>query len=187
VTNYTFEFTPTSSCSNYTGIGLPFTHTNVARNIPLNFTGATTSPIGQTIQPQSYYIVRVRPNFGVGGMNPGTWGTPRVIFIGGTLMTAATDESGEAIEFEEAAVAELEVYPNPGNGESVQLAMDAIDGSVELQLFDQMGRLVERKQLIAEQGFQAQWVFDEPLSSGLYHIRLVHDGKAIDHKYLVTK
>ncbi len=62
-----------------------------------------------------------------------------------------------------------------------------MDGSLELHLFDQMGRLVYRKQRIAEQGFQAQWVFDEPLSSGLYHIRLIHDGHWIEKKYLVAR
>ena len=187
VTNYTFEFTPTSSCSNYSGIGLPFTHTNVARNIPLNFTGATTSPLGQTIQPQSFYIVRVRPNFGVGGTNPGSWGTPRIIFIGGTSMTAAIDEAGEAIEFEEAAVAELEVYPNPGNGSMIQMTSNDMDGEVRIELFDQFGRLVAQKVVYAESGLQLQWQMDQPLASGLYHIRVLNDGDWIDKKYLVTR
>lgn len=187
VTNYTYEFTPTSGCANYAGTGLPFTHTNVSRNIPLNFTGATTSPLGQTIQPQSYYIVRVRPNFGVGGTNPGTWGTPRIIYIGGTLMTEYTDEEEQPMLTETVVAADVEVYPNPGNGSIIQLASSDMNGEVRIELFDQFGRLVAQNVVFAESGLQMQWQMDQPLANGLYHIRVLNDGQWIDKKYLVTR
>ena len=68
VTNYTYEFTPVVSCSNNTATGIPFTYNNNARLIQLNFPGTATSPSGQTIQQFTHYRVRIRPNFGPGGM-----------------------------------------------------------------------------------------------------------------------
>ncbi|MEN9639779.1 MAG: hypothetical protein RLZZ262_1648, partial [Bacteroidota bacterium] len=185
VTNYTFEFTPTSGCADYIGTGTTFTHTNIARNISLSFSGATTSPAGNTIQPQNYYIVRVRPNFGVAGANPGTWGTPRIIFIGGTLMTEYIAE--EEVESESVKMAHFEVYPNPGNGEMIQLLAEEMQGEVKIDLFDQFGRLVAQRTVFAESGFQLQWHMETPLANGLYHIRVMHDGGHIDRKYLVTR
>ncbi|MEN9640121.1 MAG: putative fibronectin type III-like fold domain, partial [Bacteroidota bacterium] len=84
VSNYTFRFTPASDCAG-TPNGLAFEYTNVSRNIALNFPGTATVPANNTIQNQTYYIVEVRPNYGPGGVVPGTYGTPQVIFIGGSL------------------------------------------------------------------------------------------------------
>jgi hypothetical protein len=184
VANYTYEFTPTSSCSDYSGIGLPFTYNHVSRNIALNFNGTTTSPVGQTIQPQTYYIVRVRPNFGAGGLNAGSWGTPRIIFIGGTLM-AESDETPAALE--ETTDVSMAIYPNPGGGESLNLELFGMKGDVTLLLMDQFGRLVETKKLNASEAMVYQWMFDTPLANGLYHIRAINQELTTDKKYLVTR
>jgi hypothetical protein len=183
VANYTYEFTPTSSCSDYAGIGLPFTYNHISRNIALNFNGTTTAPTGQTIQPQTYYIVRVRPNFGTGGVNPGIWGTPRIIFIGGTLM--AESEETSAVP-EQLADVSLAIYPNPGSGESIQLELEGFEGEVNLLLMDQFGRLIETKNVNASEVLVYQWMFDSLLANGLYHIRAINKELILDKKYLVT-
>jgi hypothetical protein len=161
VTSYTYEFTPTSSCTDLTGNGTTFTYTNVSRNISLNFNGSTTTPSGQTIMPQTYYKVRIRPNFGPGGSVPGVYGTARVIFIGGNLMTESTEESTEeVIAMEETPAALIQVYPNPGQGDAVQLESLSMTGDVTLALFDQFGRLVETQKLTADEGFYYTWLFE---------------------------
>ena len=83
--------------------------------------------------------------------------------------------------------ADLELYPNPGNGSVIQLASSDMDGEVRIELFDQFGRLVAQKVVYAESGLQLQWQMDQPVASGLYHIRVLNDGDWIDKKYLVTR
>jgi Putative metal-binding motif len=184
VTNYTYEFTPTSGCSDYSGIGTSFQYNHIARNFPLNFNGSTTSPVGNTIHSQSYYIVRVRPNFGAVGVNAGSWGTPRIIFIGGTLM-AESDETPAVIE--QTTDVNMAIYPNPGSGESLNMELFGMEGDVTLLLLDQFGRLVETKKLNASEEMVYQWMFDAPLANGLYHIRASNQDLTIDKKYLVTR
>jgi hypothetical protein len=187
VTNYTFEFQAVTDCEGSIVAGLPFTYNSNSRIISLNFSGTQTTPAGQTIASQAYYRVRVRPNFSTAGVNPGVWGNPQVIFIGGSLMADYTDGEEQPMLAYEMLPADLEVYPNPGNGSVIQLASSDMDGEVRIELFDQFGRLVAQKVVYAESGLQLQWQMDQPLASGLYHIRVLNDGDWIDKKYLVTR
>jgi hypothetical protein len=188
VVSYTYEFTPTSGCTDFAGTGTTFTYTNVSRNISLNFNGTTTTPSGQSIMPQTYYKVRIRPNFGVGGTVAGVYGTARIIFIGGTLMTESTEESAEeVIAMEETPAALIQVYPNPGQGDAVQLESLSMTGDVTLALFDQFGRLVETQKITADAGFYYTWLFESNLANGLYHIQLENGGQTHRVKWMVSK
>jgi hypothetical protein len=189
VTNYSFEFTPVISCANNTSTGIPFVHTNISRIIPLNFTGTTTVPAGQTIQNQTYYQVRVRPNFGPGGIYQGTWGTPQIIYIGGSLMEEAEantevlmPESVEEIE------SELLLYPNPNSGQSVFVSQSNLKESLTtVQVLDAMGRLVFEQQYTVSGLLQMELNFNKQLESGLYGVRVINGTEVRSQRMIVTK
>ncbi|MEN9640316.1 MAG: hypothetical protein RLZZ262_2185, partial [Bacteroidota bacterium] len=174
VTNYTYEFTPVVSCSNNTSTGIPFTYNNTARLIQLNFPGTATSPSGQTIQQFTYYSVRIRPNFGPAGIYPGTYGSASIIYIGGTLSGEADDSSADfdPIPSEEPMFEPL-LMPNPNNGQSVTIVHHGLkEPSTEIEVFDGVGRLVYSQKISSEGSVQLELIFDNPLKSGIYLIRL---------------
>jgi Secretion system C-terminal sorting domain/Putative metal-binding motif len=188
VTNYSFEFTPMNACTGGTSTGLPFTHTNVSRVIPLNFTGATTVPSGQVITNQTYYQVRIRPNYGPGGIYPGTYGAPRVIYIGGTLLEEMEETYPEPMEGVENVEALMMVYPNPNNGNHIFLSVEQLQNSnAQVEVLDAQGRLVFSNKYASDGSLQVDLLFERPLESGLYLVR-VKDGDLIrSQRMLVTK
>jgi hypothetical protein len=189
VTNYTYEFTPVVSCSNNTATGIPFTYNNNARLIQLNFPGTATSPSGQTIQQFTHYRVRIRPNFGPGGMYPGTWGNASIIYIGGTLMTES-DEAPAEMDGEGLSALALEplLYPNPNNGQSVFLEQEGLTAPItEVDVFDGLGRMVYSQQLSTEGTMQLELLFEQPLKSGIYLVRVKNGSDVRTAQMIVTQ
>jgi hypothetical protein len=180
VTNYTFEFTPVVGCNDATPAGIPFTYTNTSRIISLSLPG-TTSPVGQSIQPQSYYSVRIRPNFGVGGANQGVYGTARTIFVGGSVL-----ETAEAILQPEAEMQRMEegnqyiaVYPNPNNGQGFVLNATNLQGhSIDVSIIDALGKVVMKEAYSVNGSLQTTIHPNQDLNAGIYCIQ-VKDGAFI--------
>jgi hypothetical protein len=178
VSNYTYQFTPVVGCNDDTPTGLPFTSTYHSRILPLTLPNGT-SPANQTIQAQSYYSVRIRPNFGLGGINQGTFGTAQTIFVGGSVL-----DSGEfLVDTDEARTKELEmesqllIYPNPLHGNQFVLqAFDLQENNVSVRIFDQMGRIVYEQPYTVDQQFQTIVNLPHELSKGLYSVQIM-DGK----------
>jgi hypothetical protein len=187
VTNYTFEFTPTSGCADYLGIGLPFTLVNSSRILQLNFNGSTTSPLGQTLQAQTYYIVRIRPNFSVNGSVQGSYGSPQIIFVGGSLMAMEDQIDGSNFDTYSDEADAFQVYPNPNFGDRLMVESGTGEGRLSLELFDQLGRSIEVIEIEADNGFYLEWVFKNQLSNGLYHVRLTNGQAIYQQKFMVTK
>jgi hypothetical protein len=189
VTNYSFEFTPVISCANNTSTGIPFVHTNISRIIPLNFTGTTTVPAGQTIQNQTYYQVRVRPNFGPGGIYQGTWGTPQTIYIGGSLMEGAEANTEILMPAStEEMESELLLYPNPNTGQSVYVSQSNLtEALTTVQVLDAMGRVVFDQQYTVSGSLQVELNFNKQLESGLYGVRVINGTEVRSQRMIVTK
>ncbi|MFM9985897.1 MAG: T9SS type A sorting domain-containing protein, partial [Flavobacteriales bacterium] len=82
--------------------------------------------------------------------------------------------------------AEILLYPNPGNGEMINLEIDGIEsGKVDVYLTDAMGKLLATKQYYVEGHLQTQWVFDTDLAFGLYMIEFVYDGKKVSQRIII--
>ena len=189
-TNYTFEFTPVTGCADNTPTGIAFTINNVSRIIGLNFDGTTTSPAGQTIQNQTYYQVRVRPNFGVLGVNQGTYGAPQTIFIGGTVLEAAESlvEMTQADRSVSADALFAEVYPNPSNGSMINVQVENVSSSdLYLEIMDIQGRIVYTNRYAVEGSLNTTITFDNTLSNGVYNVRFTMGNEVINERLMVTK
>ncbi len=181
VTNYTFEFTPIVGCNDATPAGIPFTYTNTSRIISLTLPG-TTSPAGQSIQPQSYYSVRIRPNFGVGGVNQGVFGTAQTIFVGGSVLEATeaiTQSNPAKHRMEEGNDQHIAVYPNPNNGQGFILnASDVKSNAIDVCMIDALGKIVLNQTYQVDGSLSTMIHPNQDLQAGIYCIQ-VKDGANI--------
>jgi 1,4-alpha-glucan branching enzyme len=187
-TNYTFEFTPVIGCGDFTSTGVAFTSTSSTRTISLNLYNGTT-PADQSIQPQTYYSVRMRPNFGIGGATPGVYGTPRIIFIGGSAMDASNEMESEFAYEQELAMANSNaiVYPNPNNGQEINLSVENIENStVDVKMFDSMGKLVFVRSYNVDQYLNTMIQPNTQLSAGLYQV-VVKDGEKVQQIKMIVE
>jgi hypothetical protein len=175
-TNYTFKFTPASDCAG-TPNGLSFEYTSANRNIALNFPAANTVPAGNSILPQSYYIVEVRPNFGIGGVFQGSFGSPSVIFIGGEASESNQFVAPNVISTAD-PMANWSVFPNPGNGQHVLIEYQLESNeSAQIIVRDALGRVLDSRQFTSQESGVMELVFSEALAKGMYLIEFNSNSK----------
>jgi hypothetical protein len=187
VTSYTFEFTPVSGCADPTPTGIPFTSTYHSRIIPLTLpTG--TSPANLSILPQTYYRVRVRPNYGVGGSVQGSYGTPQTIFVGGSVleesqtMQPMTEENQKT----ESQIAEAVIYPNPNHGSGFILnAVDLKSPSVRVVIIDALGKTLFDKSYNVEGYINTTIQPNRDLAHGIYYVQIVDGDRYTTLKMVV--
>jgi hypothetical protein len=157
----------------------------------LNFNGTTTTPANQTIQNQTYYQVRVRPNFGVGGVNQGQWGTPRIIFIGGSVLEVAEElnnMAADADRMDEESMMDAMVYPNPSNGEVVNLNVANVSSeNVFVRIMDTTGRIVYSNRYTVDGSLNTVVSFAQPLANGLYTVEFIMDNEKLTEKMMIQK
>jgi hypothetical protein len=179
VIDYTWEITPT--------IGLPVA-VPTDRGFPERFMrvgslngingGATT------------FNVRVRPVFsdGAGGRRNGDWGPSQQLCLVAPLSTMAEATEVTVPDAEpEARGPEMEVYPNPNIGESVQLtATDLEKGVAIVRILDIMGKQVYSKQLTVDSSLQLV-LHPQQLSNGLYFVELITSNETRTRRLVIQK
>jgi hypothetical protein len=133
--------------------------------------------------------VRIRPNFGPGGVNQGTFGTAQTIFIGGSVL-----ESTEVLQqpiTTEWRQSDLEptilIYPNPMHGNQFVLhATDLNEKNVALRVFDNLGRIVFEQSYVAEYELQTIVTLPHSLPMGLYTVQIL-DGHRSESLQLMVE
>jgi hypothetical protein len=184
-TSYTFRFTPAQNCTG-TAAGASFEMTSINRVLQLNFNGSSTVPSGMTISNQTYYNVEVRANHGPGGSVPGTYGPIRTIFVGGTNSTESI--AAEEPVITSLALSTLEIYPNPSFDQSIVLQADHFQEElVEITVFDQTGRLVQKDQILVEQGLYYDFNTDHAMSAGIYIVELKSPSTLMRGQFIIQK
>jgi len=191
VTNYTFEFQAVTDCAGTSTVGLPFTYNNNSRIISLNFPGTQTTPSGQTITPQTYYQVRVRPNFGAAGVNQGVFGAPQIIFVGGSVLETEqqlSEMAAEADRMDEESMLDAMIYPNPSNGEVVNLNVaNVTSDNVFVRIMDATGRIVYTNRYTVDGSLNTIVTFAQPLANGLYTVEFIMDDQRITERMMIQK
>ena len=87
------------------------------------------------------------------------------------------------IEFTKAGI-EISIYPNPTNDVvNIQLDENIIEG--ELQLYDQLGRLVLQDTIIKSEYLKTIKVSQFP--NGVYTINIISDDQRFSEKFIVQK
>lgn len=181
--NFTVSFRRVNNCTGSSYIDpAPFevTTASASSSLPLGF----TSP--QALVAQSWYEVKWRPNFSYGN---GTYGTARYIYVGGSLLDNTIDLYDTEFTLKsETELAEANVYPNPNNGEMVNLNLTEIKGNnVFVRIMDSTGRVVYSNRYGVDRSLNTIVTFTRPLAAGLYMIEFTADGEVITKRMIVER
>jgi len=182
-TSFTVEFTKVSNCTGTNVIGFPFEINTVgaSSNLNLSFGGPNQ------LTNQSYYRVRWRPNFSYG---QGTYGQTNYIFIGGSVMESVVDlsEIMASNQRENFSVIEANLYPNPNNGEMLNLNLTGIKSeNVFVRILDGMGKIVYSNRYFVDTSMNTVVSFTQPLAAGLYLVEFTASDQVILEKMIVEK
>jgi hypothetical protein len=80
------------------------------------------------------------------------------------------------------------LYPNPNNGEMVNLNLAGIDSdNVNVRIMDAAGRIVWTNRYVVDGALNTIIAFDRPLTSGIYLVEMTFDNQVITERMMVTK
>lgn len=145
------------------------------------------------VQPGDRYRVMVRPRFSYG---PGVYDTASSFFlkIAGSANSVEVEEgvvvNPEEMYFERNTVsgASAAIYPNPNNGDMVNLNLAGMDSeNVQIRIMDATGRLVWSNRYVVDGALNTIIAFDRPLPSGLYMVEMTYNNEVITERMMVTK
>lgn len=178
-TSYSYEFTQVVSCADPTVVSVvPAIYTTNAASpyLPL---GVLTS-----LPNTGAWSVRIRPNFSYGD---GEFGAPQTIQVIGT----ASMELEEGAMMSEKSVEDaltFGVYPNPSNGEFVELNLrDLETGAVQIRVVDAAGRVVHAGNFSTDGNLRATLNFVSSLSPGVYVVDILNNGIARTERLVVQQ
>jgi hypothetical protein len=178
-TSYSYEFTQVVSCADPTVVSVVpsvYTTTSASPYLPL---GVLTS-----LPNTGAWRVRIRPNFSYG---EGAFGAPQTIQVVGT---ASMELDEGAIMSEKSAVEVLEfgVYPNPSNGEYVELNLQDLEsGAVQIRVLDASGRVVHTGNFATDGNLRTTLNFASSLNPGVYMIDILNNGIARTERLVVQQ
>jgi hypothetical protein len=136
------------------------------------------------------YNVRMRPIFANG---PGTFGAASCLSIVGPAMMDSSDDTAGYQEniSEKTEVSEVEtaIYPNPNTGTAINVNLTGlVSDQVNIEIRDQVGRLVYRTMLVATEGkLNSVITFNAQLTSGLYTINFFSDNEMRSERFIVSR
>lgn len=112
---------------------------------------------------------------------PGTNGDGDGVDVELEFCLAARDPEGNSttgIDLSDAGEPALQIYPNPGNGDAISIAIENLPGGlhvIQCELYNAAGGMVETFQLSVGSGAAAQHRFHQRLSTGVYILRYTTD------------
>jgi hypothetical protein len=181
VLNYTVEATELNGCAGST-VGLPFTGTTSGSSASIALANINTG--GAIVGGGKWYSIRYRPNFTYG---PGSFGTARVIFVGGSAMDTEVAGANNAEE-RTAIEVEANLYPNPSTGDMVNLNIANIDvDNVFVNITDMQGRVVYTNRYTVDGSLNTIVTFAQPLANGVYNVQFIIGNEILNEKLMVQK
>lgn len=171
---YQFEFT---------NLGLGYTRTLTTTSYHLNLNWSS-----QPLVAGNTYNVRVRVSLDGGT----TWCSYNescpvtIVAPNGMAPEEGLEAFGKSLE---PVAPEVILWPNPSNGQFVELNVSGIEGAdqVELTVLDLSGKLVHQQQLTVADGLVRTNVqFDRMLPAGQYFVRIMNDGYQVTERLIVA-
>jgi hypothetical protein len=169
--NYTYSFRQVASCVDGTATSLD----------SLVFTTTSSTPYIQlgvlpSLANTGAWNVRIRPNFNGYSGNFGPM--QRIQVIGTSAAGELVNDMADAEKSLEVEENNLFVYPNPSNGEFVNMALTNLEkGQLQVRVLDAAGRVVTTRVYAVEGTLQTELTFESKLSSGVYMIEMVNAGQ----------
>ncbi len=138
--------------------------------------------------PGGTYDVRVAPVFGYGDGAYGSVACLSIVGAGGMTEQSSDSEVTAQIKLDETAATVAMIYPNPSNGDMVNLFMENLtDDVVVVDVIDMFGRVVFAQQYTVEGALNTVITFDNQLAGGMYLVNIyTHEG-VITERLMVQK
>jgi hypothetical protein len=188
-TGYRIEFTPVANCNGDNPNGaqtfsrvINAPNTGISLNYAFNHLPEASNPnVG-------YWSVRWKPRF---AGYEGTYGPAYVVAVKKTAGAPAMEL--ENTQEPVAGVSDMSeisanVYPNPNNGELVNLNITGLTGTdVYVRIMDSMGREVYTNRYTAEGSLNTIVNFSQPLAQGLYMVEFRDGDRVVTQRMMVTK
>lgn len=174
--NYTYEFQQVASCNDGSTVGLASTFTNSSSSPYLQL---GVLPTGVNA---GAWDVRIKPNFSYGS---GTYGPAQRIRVNGTAAgTEIIEES--AISEREEYINETSVYPNPSDGNTLNVrATNLKNEVVQIRIIDALGKMVWSNSLFNSGDINTTINFNETLSPGVYNLEIMDGNEAQTSRLIV--
>jgi hypothetical protein len=138
--------------------------------------------------PGGTYSVRVAPVFGYGDGAYGTTACLSIVGAGGMIEQGTDDEVVAQIKLDETAAPVAMVYPNPSNGDMVNLFLENLtDDVVVVDVIDMFGRVVFAQQYTVEGALNTVITFDNQLAGGIYLLNIYTAEGVVTERLVVQK
>jgi len=133
-----------------------------------------------------YWLVRWKPRF---GSLEGEYGNAHVVAVNGTAPSAMQLESTQEQQGLTSGMSiAANIYPNPNNGEMVNLNMTGITAdNVHVRIMDSMGRVVYTHRYAVDGSLNTIVTFSKPLAGGLYMVEFTSGTEVITQRMMVSK
>jgi hypothetical protein len=189
ITGFDFEFTPVANCAGDDPQPLDkFSKAILSTNIYISLNYAFNHmPLASNPQ-LGYWSVRIRPRFN--GYS-GVYGQPFVIAVNGTapaVSMALNDAPVANAVTSSASAMDANIYPNPNNGELVNLNITGITSNeVYVRVMDSMGREVYTNRYAVDGSLNTMVNFGQSLAQGVYMVEMRAGEVVKTQRMMVTK
>jgi hypothetical protein len=83
---------------------------------------------------------------------------------------------------------ELNVFPNPSNGEGLTMTLSGITSSnVQVRIYDALGRKIQSERYVVDGTLQTELNFESELSDGMYMIEVSSENIVQTARILIEK
>jgi hypothetical protein len=130
--------------------------------------------------------VRIRPNFN--GYS-GNFGPAQRIQVAGTSASGELEyELVDAEKSMELVAQEFAVYPNPSNGELINIQASNLNSDmVAIRVIDAMGKIVFNQSYAVEGVLNASVAFEKSLSAGIYMVEISDNDVVKTERLIIQK
>ena len=184
-TNWRWKFQELDVAGN--PVGLPIEFTRNASSNYLNLSSVTQLQYGKT------YAVQTAPILAYTGTDYTFGPAFNMCIIGsaGMVLDGSQDilqGSTKGASQEVAEQMDLNIYPNPSNGNNIQLMLSGIDAeTVQVRMLDAMGKEIWTNKYTTLELSNTSIEFEQQLADGIYFIQIVSGKQTISQRFLVRK
>jgi hypothetical protein len=132
----------------------------------------------------STYNTRIRAKHADNSFTAFTATAACVRTIGSSGMPTLENDAVSATKLNNASIV---LFPNPNQGEMVQLSVANFEGNLTVEVMDATGRMIQKENIVAEGSINKMIEFSNELSNGMYHIKVSNGTETSTVKFVVSK
>ncbi len=130
------------------------------------------------------YDVRIRAKHADNSFTAFTATPACVRTLGASGMPTLENDAVSSTQLNNASIV---LFPNPNQGEMVQLSVANFEGNLTVEVLDATGRMIQKENIVAEGSINKMIEFTNELSNGMYHVKVSNGTQTSTLKFVVSK